>query len=70
MKTDKMKMQIAIARKKMTSMQLADAAGLSTVTVGRLLGGASVAPITAGKVAEALGVDVTDIIDMEEVAVQ
>ena len=70
MKTNNMKMQIALARAKMSSSDLSEATGISRTSIGRMIGGAECKPFNVGIVAEALGVDVTDIIDMEEVAVQ
>ena len=70
MKTNNMKMQIALARAKMSSSDLSEATGISRASIGRMIGGAECKPFNVGIVAEALGVDVTEIIDMEEVAVQ
>lgn len=66
MKTNNLKMQIALARAKMSSRQLSEATGISKTSIGRMIGGAECKPFTVGIVAEALGVDVTDIIDMEQ----
>lgn len=63
MKLDKKKIQIAMARKKMTNASLARATGIAPQTVGNMLRGCCDTSLpTVGKVAEALGVDVTDII--------
>ena len=70
MKTNNMKMQIALARAKMSSRDLSEATGISPTSIGRMIGGAECKPYIVGIVAEALGVDVTEIIDMEKVAVQ
>lgn len=66
MKTNKMKMQIAMARAKMRSDKLSELTGLSRTSIGRMIGGAECKPFNLGKVAEALGVDVTELIDMEQ----
>lgn len=63
MKINKKKLQIAMARKKMTNASLARATGITPQTVGNMLRGCCDTSLpTVGKVAEALGVDVTDII--------
>ena len=63
MKINKQKLQIAMARKKMTNASLARATGITPQTVGNMLRGCCDTSLpTVGKVAEALGVDVTDII--------
>lgn len=63
MKLDKKKMQIAMARKKMSNAALARATGITPQTVGNMLQGCRETSLpTVGKVAEALDVDVTDII--------
>ena len=63
MKLDKKKMQIAMARKKMSNASLARATGITPQTVGNMLRGCCDTSLpTVGKVAEALDVDVTDII--------
>lgn len=65
MKTNKLKMQIALARAKMSSSMLSDATGISRASIGRMIGGAECKPYNVGIVSEALGVDVTDIIETE-----
>ena len=65
MKTNNMKMQIALARAKMRSDRLSELTGISRVSIGRMIGGAECKPFNVGLVAEALGVDVTELIDME-----
>lgn len=63
MKINKQKLLIAMARKKMTNASLARATGITPQTVGNMLRGCCDTSLpTVGKVAEALGVDVTDII--------
>lgn len=65
MKTNNMKMQIALARAKMSSSQLSEATGISRASVGRMIRGAECKPFNVGIIAEALGVDVTDLIETE-----
>lgn len=69
MKTNNMKMQIALARAKMSSSDLSKATGISRASIGRMITGAECKPYNVGIVAEALGVDVTEIIDTEEMAI-
>ncbi|MBD5089248.1 MAG: helix-turn-helix domain-containing protein [Clostridiales bacterium] len=66
MKTNKIKMQIAMARAKMTSGKLSELTGLSRTSTGRMISGAECKPHNVGIVAEALGVDVTELIDTEK----
>lgn len=65
MKTNKMKMQIALARAKMSSRKLSELTDISPASIGRMIGGAECKPFNVGLVAEALGVDVAELIDME-----
>ena len=65
MKTNKMKMQIAMARAKMTSGKLSELTDISRTSIGRMIGGAECKPHNVGIVAEALGVDVIELIDTE-----
>ena len=66
MKTNNAKMEIALARAKMSSSELSKATGISRASIGRMITGAVCKPSNIGIVAEALGVDVTDLIDMEQ----
>lgn len=65
MKTNNMKMQIALARAKMSSSELSEATGISRASIGRMIRGTVCKPSNIGIVAEALGVDVTAIIETE-----
>lgn len=62
MKLDREKVNIAMARKKMTNVQLADVYGVSRARMNVILNSQVVTPACAGRVAEALGVDVTEVI--------
>ena len=62
MKLDRSKVDIAMARKKMTTTQLAKAYGVSRARMSIILNSTDITPACAGKVAEALSVDVTEII--------
>lgn len=64
MKTNGMKMQIALARAEMQSQKLSELTGISRASIGRMICGAECKPFNVGKVAKALGVDVTELIDM------
>lgn len=63
MTADKMKLQIAMARAKMGIEDIAERASMPKVTVCKVINGKSVLPATLGKVASALGVDVTELLD-------
>lgn len=65
MRIDRVKLIAEMARRDVTSTRLAEAAGVSRVTVSALRCGKTCTAETAGKIARALGVDVTEI--MEEV---
>lgn len=62
MKLDKDKYLLARARACMGQKDL-EAAGITKGTLCRAIGGGDVRPETAGKIARALGVDVTEIIE-------
>ncbi len=65
MKISKSKLNIALARKRWNQRDLRDNAVVSAQTILNLNRGREVMPATAGKIAAALGVDVTDIIEEE-----
>lgn len=62
MKLDRDKYLLARARACMGQKDL-EAAGITKGTLCRAIGGSDVRPETAGKIARALGVDVTEIIE-------
>lgn len=62
MKLNRKRFELAKARSCMGSKDL-EAAGIPKGTICRLLGGAEGRPETFGKIAKALGVDVTEIIE-------
>lgn len=66
MKTSKSKLNIALARKQWNQRDLRDNAIVSAQTILNLNKGKSVMPATVGKIAAALGVDVTEIIEDED----
>lgn len=63
MKISKQKIDIAMARKCITTSELAEKAQVPKPTVNAIVGGRNAKPITVGKVARALNVDVTEIIE-------
>lgn len=66
MKISKSKLNIALARKQWNQRDLRDNAIVSAQTILNLNKGKSVLPATVGKIAAALGVDVTEIIEEED----
>ena len=63
MKISKTKLNIALARKCWNQRDLRDNAIISGQTILNINNGKSVLPATVGKIAAALGVDVTEIIE-------
>lgn len=64
MKINRQKYELARARACMGQKDL-ESAGIAKGTLCRAIGGKGIKPETAGKIAKALGVDVTEIIDTE-----
>lgn len=62
MKADRKKVELAMARACIPAKDLADAAQLPRPTVRNVITGRNVLPATLGRVARALGCDVTDIL--------
>jgi DNA-binding Xre family transcriptional regulator len=65
MRMSRKKVNIALARKQMTVTELAEAYGVSRARMNVILNSQVVTPVCAGRVAKALDVDVTEIIDQE-----
>ena len=65
MKIDRKKLELAMARACMTTRDVCAGAGLNQKTGSSILHGKNCKPITAGKIARALKVDVLEIIEME-----
>lgn len=59
---DRKKIDICRARKKMSVADLAKAYGVSRARMNVILNQREVTPVSAGRLADALGVDVTEII--------
>lgn len=63
MKINREKINVAMARKQMTVKDLADAYGVSRNRINVLLNQREVSVVSAGKLAAALGIDVTEILE-------
>lgn len=63
MTVSKEKVNIILARKKITATDFCESAGFSRNRFYIILNSKSVSPRTAGRVADALGVDVTEILE-------
>lgn len=63
---DRTRLTLAMARACMNAPEIAKAEKLPLQTVNNVLRGKSVRPITLGKVARALGVDVTELLAKED----
>ena len=57
---------LEMAKTCLSAAELARKAKMPDSTLNRLMQGKEVFPVTAGKVARALGVDVTEIIELED----
>lgn len=66
MKLDRKKTELAMARACLSMAQLARKADMPEPTVKNSLYGRGIRPCTAGMIARALGVDVTEIIEEED----
>lgn len=63
MRISRDKINICMARKKMTVQALANAYGVSRTRINVLLNQREVSTVSAGRKASALGVDVTEILE-------
>lgn len=63
MKANKKKLELAMARAQMNTEDLCRKAAMPRPTVGKVIAGCNVRPGTFGKVAAALGVDVSEILE-------
>ena len=66
MKANKNKLRLAMARACINPQDLAKAAEMPPQTVNGVLRGRSVRPATLGRIAKALGVDPTEILEKED----
>ena len=62
MKADRKKLELVMARKCMSTAELTEAAQMPRQTVNNVITGRGVKPATIGRIAQALGVDVAEII--------
>lgn len=62
---DRKKIDICRARKKMSVVELAEAYGVSRARMNVILNQREVTPVSAGRLADALGVDVLEIMEMD-----
>lgn len=63
MELSRKKINIALAKKVMTVTQLAESYGVSRARMNTILNQREVTPVCAGRIAKALGVDVTEILE-------
>lgn len=66
MRVNKEKLDIAMARACMSISTLQKSTNMPRATIGRILACKKIRPETLGKVAKALGIDVTEIIGKED----
>ena len=66
MKVDTDALYTAMANKKLTYTVLAELAGTTRQTLCNIRRGTQPAPITLGRIADALGIDVTDLVMKED----
>lgn len=65
MKANKRKLELAMARACMNTEDLQTASEMPRANVNNVIAGRSVRPATIGRIAKALGVDVTEILEDE-----
>lgn len=63
MKANRIKLELAMARACLNTRAVADKAQITLASVKNVLSGRSVKPATLGRVCQALGVDVADVIE-------
>ncbi len=66
MKADRKKLELAMVRACMDTKDLAEAAQLPRPTLNNAIVGKGVRPSTLGRIAKALGVDPTEIMEVNE----
>ena len=67
MEISKRKINIILARKQMTTIELAKNYGVSRARILAILKSEELTPVCVGRLAKALDVDVTEILEDEEV---
>jgi len=65
MKVNKRKLELSMARACMNTAELIKATGMPRPTVNNAITGRDVRPGTLGRIARALGIDVTEILEEE-----
>ena len=65
MKANRNKLEIAMAKACMSTAELQKAAEMPRPTLNNVISGKSAKPATIGRIARALGVDVTEILETE-----
>lgn len=65
MKANTMKIKIAMAKNCITTVDLCQKVNMSRTTFNNVLSGKSVRPVSLGKIAKALGVDVCEIMEVK-----
>lgn len=63
MKADRKKLELAMAMACMNTEDLQKTSGMPRATINNVISGRNVRPGTIGRVAKALGVDVTEILE-------
>ena len=66
MRVNKQAYEQALGRAKMTAMEARKASGVKSTSFSRAIRGEEVSPATVGAIAEALGVDISELILVEE----
>lgn len=66
MKVNRKRLELAMARACMNTADLVSASGLPSTTVQNAIVGKGVRPGTLGRIAKALGVDPTEIMEKED----
>ena len=66
MKLNKSKILLIMASKQMTQQSISKTYGVSSRRISNIINASNVRPVTAGKLAKALGVNVTDILEVDE----
>ena len=61
-----MRIEIMLAKKRMTKATLAEKSGVSRQNISTIVRRGTYSPITAGKLAAALGVEVVDLTERKE----
>ncbi|MCI9257750.1 helix-turn-helix domain-containing protein [Acutalibacter sp.] len=61
-----MRIEIMLAKKRMTKATLAEKSGVSRQNISTIVRRGTCSPITAGKLAAALGVEVVDLTERKE----